>query len=166
MRINLHTGMYLHAYKFRSVTHTSTGTYLCAGVRGILVYIVARRASCATPPGKHWVTGCLGERYVNKTIPCNLKHAVVRCLSTCFLADMTGRGVKLWIFFYTIREAAGGEGGDEWTVGHESDVSRNGAALLLASRLRKGIGGTLSSDRGTGDAIISKEQGSLAGGRG
>lgn len=81
----------------------------------------------------HWM---LGERYVNKTIPCNLKHAVVRCLSTCFLADMTGRGVKLWIFFYTIREAAGGEGGDEWTVAQEGGVNLNGASLLLASRRR------------------------------
>lgn len=87
----------------------------------------------------HWM---LGERYVNKIIPCNLKHAVVSCLSTCFLADMTGRGVKLWIFFYTMREAAGGAGGGWYWGRRGPGMTGRCSSPPDAS---KGAGGTLAA---------------------
>lgn len=42
----------------------------------------------------------------------------------------------------------------------------SGVPVFLALDVSEGAGGTLGSDRETGDAITNKEQDSLAGGRG
>lgn len=114
--------------------------YVSVDKREMFLYIVEATDGACSPrhsaAPRLWGKDGLPECLINvkeRLFSHNLKHAVVSCLSTCFLADMTRRGdINLWIFFYTWSEAAGVAGGVGWAAGRLEAL--NGGLMFLSSK--------------------------------
>lgn len=149
-------GIHLLMYMPNSLHIHGTCAYLSVDMGNVHVHNGTKGRRLLAPALSHAAalgTDGLPECLINvkeRPFSHNLKHAVVSCLSTCFLADMTGRGhIKLWIFFYTLYlEQDARCGGRRWMGGR---AARRWGQHLMATWcsspliVSEGAGGTLAA---------------------